>query len=72
MGSRIIKQYEPYRTPYERLIASKILSEKKKSEMEKNRRNLNPAELIRQINRLQFELERCQKDKRNGLTRKVY
>lgn len=63
MGSRIIKKYEPYRTPYERLIISGILTEEKKASMEKIRLRLNPAVLMREINRFQDQLMRMQSQK---------
>jgi hypothetical protein len=63
IGSRIKKRYEPYRTPYERLVSSGILSLEKQSILEKQKMGLNPAKLIREINSIQQQLMRIQNQK---------
>jgi hypothetical protein len=69
LGSRIIKKYEPYRTPCERLIDSGILSERIKADLEKTKKSLNPAKLMREISRLQEQLMRMQHQKARVIKR---
>lgn len=69
IGSRIVKKYEPYRTPYERLLDLDILSGKDKAILEKTKKNLNPAKLMREISRLQEQLMRIQNQKVRAVKR---
>jgi hypothetical protein len=71
IGSRIVKKYEPYRTPCERLLSSGILSEEKKESLEEIRLSLNPAELMREINRHQDRLMQIQNQKARAITRRA-
>ena len=58
VGSKIIKRYDVAKTPYRRVLASPLISEEIKMKLKKEYDMLNPAELRRQITRLQNELLR--------------
>jgi hypothetical protein len=66
IGSRIIKKYDVAQTPYRRVLASANISEEIKMKLKREYDMLNPAELKRQITRLQNELLRL-----NALKHKV-
>src|SRR3990172_3294411 len=55
-GSRVTKRYDKPQTPYQRLIQSPHVPDKNKDEMKRQYAKLNPAELKRQITRLQNRL----------------
>ncbi len=55
-GSRITKKYDVPKTPYQRVCESPEVSSEKKRPVRQPYQDLNPAELARQINRLQNQL----------------
>jgi hypothetical protein len=55
-GSRVHKRYDRARTPYRRVLDSQQVPEKCKKKLRSQYRKLNPAELYRQIRRLEEEL----------------
>lgn len=56
VGSKIIKQYDRARTPYQRLLETEALSQEKRAELEQLYRRLNPAKLKREIDQSMEEL----------------
>lgn len=57
IGSKVIKRYDLPRTPYQRVLESQHVSENKKEALKAQYAKLNPAELQRQIIRLQEKLQ---------------
>jgi len=55
-GAKVTKRYDEPRTPYQRLVASGVLSEIAQARIEKQLEALNPAELQRRIDQLQHRL----------------
>jgi hypothetical protein len=55
-GSQVKKKYDTARTPYQRLLESEHLKEEQKQRLKKEYQKLNPAELKREITKLQNEL----------------
>lgn len=55
-GARVRKKYDPAQTPYQRVLAAPKIEKKKKEPLKRVYENLNPAELKREITRLQNEL----------------
>jgi hypothetical protein len=55
-GARVHKKYDVAQTPYRRVLAAAPLERKKKQRLQQEYDSLNPAELKRQITRLQNEL----------------
>ena len=55
-GSRVTKRYHPPRTPYQRVLASNQVSEEDKQRLRQQYLQLNPAQLHRDIRRLQEQL----------------
>ena len=55
-GARVKKKYHEARTPYQRLLDSSFISEETKRQLRARYRLLNPAQLKRQIERLQQKL----------------
>jgi hypothetical protein len=55
-GSRVQKRYDRARTPYRRVLDSKRVKESYKKKLRAQYQTLNPAELERQIRRLEEEL----------------
>lgn len=55
-GSQVKKKYDTARTPYQRLLESEHLKEEQKQKLKKEYQKLNPAELKREITKLQNEL----------------
>jgi len=49
-GAKLHKVYDAARTPYQRLLESRVLSEAKQQELAATYRGLNPVLLLRQIN----------------------
>jgi hypothetical protein len=66
IGSRIKKRYDVAQTPYRRVLACPDISEEIKMKLKREYDMLNPAELKRQITKLQNELLRL-----NALKHKV-
>ena len=56
IGSRIKKRYDVAQTPFRRVLASSYISEEIKMKLETQYAMLNPAELKREITRLQNQL----------------
>jgi len=65
VGSKIIKRYDVAKTPYRRVLASPLISEEIMMKLQKQYDMLNPAELKRQITKLQNELLRLNALKHN-------
>lgn len=55
-GARVKKKYDAARTPYQRLLDSKDISEETKKQLRERYRLLNPAQLKRQLEKLQQKL----------------
>lgn len=55
-GAKVKKRYDTPKTPYQRVLESEFVSEKKKQELKKTYAKLNPAQLKRNIVQLQSEL----------------
>ena len=53
IGSKVTKKYDKAKTPYQRVIECKEISEKIKGKLKNQYKTLNPAELKRQIVKLQ-------------------
>jgi len=49
-GARVYKVYDTASTPYQRLLRSGVLTEKKKAELAATYQGLNPVKLLTQIN----------------------
>jgi len=56
IGSKVTKRYDTAKTPYQRLLESPHISDKLKARLKGQYESLNPAELHRQIVRLQEQL----------------
>lgn len=56
IGSKVIKRYALPETPYQRLLGSTDVSDQAKQQLKRNYKALNPAQLTREIVRLQQEL----------------
>jgi len=56
LGSKVKKKYDRARTPYERVIESIEVSEEKKERLREGYERANPAQIKREITRLQNEL----------------
>jgi hypothetical protein len=56
VGSKVKKRYDRARTPYERVMESSEVSEAKKERLREDYERVNPAEIKREITRLQNEL----------------
>lgn len=55
-GARVKKKYHEARTPYQRLLDSKYIADQTKAQLRERYRLLNPAQLKRQIEKLQQKL----------------
>jgi hypothetical protein len=55
-GARVKKQYHAARTPYQRLLDSEAIPQRTKQQLRLRYRDLNPAQLKRQIESLQQQL----------------
>lgn len=56
IGSRVVKRYNLPETPYQRLLGSPDVPDHAKEQLKRNYKELNPAQLTREIVRLQQEL----------------
>ena|GEM_PF-2535548 len=56
LGSQVKKSYDKPLTPYQRVLQSPYVEDKVKNRLRREYSKLNPAELKRQITRLQNEL----------------
>lgn len=61
IGSRVIKRHDEPKTPFKRLLESPDIVPKIKKRLKAEYESLNPAQLKRQITRLQKELARANK-----------
>lgn len=68
VGSKVKKKYDTAKTPYQRVLNSGILEEKKKQELEKLYESLNPMGLKRKINKLTTKLNKTLRYKIRDLT----
>jgi len=68
IGSKVKKKYDRARTPYERVMESAEVSEEKKQRLRHEYEGVNPAQIKREITRLQDELIRisAKKEKSRG------
>lgn len=57
IGSKVIKKYDTPKTPYRRILEAQHISKDKKEALKRQYIKLNPAELQRQIIRLQEKLQ---------------
>ena len=57
-GSKVTKKYDKAKTPYRRVLASPDVSAQDKQKLKAQYAKLNPAQLKRQITRLQQKLLR--------------
>ncbi len=64
-GSRVTKKYDTAKTPYQRLIESHYIQKKTKDALKRQYEMLNPAELKREITKLQNRLLRLSANKKN-------
>jgi hypothetical protein len=65
IGAKIIKQYDPAKTPLERLLGSSVISKKQKSALLSEFRELDPLALLAEMARLQAKLWQTTKSKTN-------
>jgi hypothetical protein len=56
IGGKVIKRYDRAKTPYRRILASPDMEEEIKMKLKNHYAMLNPAELKREINKLQNRL----------------
>jgi len=57
IGSKVIKRYDKPKTPYQRVLESPLVPDERKDALMRQYEHLNPAELQRQIVRLQNRLQ---------------
>jgi len=57
-GAKVIKRHDAARSPYQRLIATTLLTSKQKGALTRSRNALHPAQVQREIVRLCAQLER--------------
>jgi len=69
VGSKVVKKYDSPKTPYQRLLASKYVTAPVKRQLRQEYQALNPAQLTREIGRLQEALLKAhrRKNKRQKL-----
>ncbi|MDA8292303.1 MAG: transposase family protein [Actinomycetota bacterium] len=58
VGAKVLKRHDAAKTPYERVLASGVLSPAKRAALTRSRNGLHPGELQREIARLCGQLER--------------
>ncbi|MDD4109860.1 MAG: hypothetical protein PHH93_14180, partial [Prolixibacteraceae bacterium] len=70
IGSRVIKKYDVAQTPFRRLLACPIIPEEVKMKLERQYAMLNPAQLKREITKIQNQLYKANilKENRNKET----
>jgi hypothetical protein len=66
-NGRRTRLYDPPRTPFDRLLAARVLAPAQEAELTAYRDTLNPAELARRIGDLQDRLALLAKDKTEQL-----
>ena len=57
-GAKVIKRHDPAQSPYQRLIATTLLTSAQKGALTRSRNVLHPAQVQREIGRLCTQLER--------------
>lgn len=62
-GSKVTKKYDPARTPYCRVLQSRVVPKAAKQELKRIYAMLNPVKLQREINRLQDRLDELARSK---------
>lgn len=67
-GSRIKKQYDTAKTPYQRVKESPYIDRKTKRQLTKIYKNLDPVALLRKINKILNQIEKIEKNKKRNLT----
>lgn len=65
MGSKVIKHYDPPRTPFQRLLATGALSDAEERDLQTVYLKLNPAQLRKRIEELQRKLWAIGRERRN-------
>ena len=65
IGSKVTKSYHSPQTPYQRLLKSPDISRRAKQQLRLQYRELNPAQLTREISRLQQALLKAAANKQN-------
>ena len=65
-GSKVRKKYDKAKTPYQRVLDSKALSEDAEEDLKKTYATLNPVKLGREISRLQDRIDALAKAKREA------
>ena len=63
-GAKVVKLYDEPRTPYQRLLASGILSAEEKADLETVHLTINPAQLRQRVENLQRRLWRMGQEER--------
>lgn len=63
IGSKVVKHYDSPQTPYQRLLASKHVPAPIKQQLRQTYKELNPAQLTREIARLQKALLKAHQEK---------
>jgi len=71
IGAKVIKRHDRAQTPYERAIATGVLSAPQRSALTRARNALHPGQLQREINRLCTQLERLALSKTTAPPRAV-
>ncbi len=57
VGAKVLKRHDPAKSPYERLVASSVLSAARQAALTRSRNRLRPAALQREIRALCAQLE---------------
>ena len=63
IGSKVVKKYDSPKTPFQRLLASEDVPANAKQQLRQVYKELNPAQLTREIGRLQQALLKAHKNK---------
>ena len=63
IGSKVVKKYDSPKTPFQRLLASEYVPASAKQQLRQVYKELNPAQLTREIGRLQEALLKAHKNK---------
>ena len=71
IGAKRHRQYEPAKTPYQRLMESKQTNQQTKRQLRALYEELNPAALKRSLDRKVYSLYRTYQSKRRGGTKKA-
>lgn len=71
LGARVKKKYDTAKTPYQRLVASKLLTEEQSFRLQDLYESLNPMQLRREINKLTARLNNTLSADRRALRYKI-